>query len=145
MNFFKRKEEQNKMANIDEMLKTLSEEDKAELKKRLMSSEQIEKAEENIAKKGADSQTVKDRIDESVGKQEEDEGDKDSQSAKDRVDEAMGEDKYLARKDAEEKFSKLFERLDKLEERLVEMDRRPKVIDKDESDRLSELRKQYLN
>lgn len=57
----------------------------------------------------------------------------------------MGEDKYLARKDAEEKFSKLFERLDKLEERLVEMDRRPKVIDKDESDRLSELRKQYLN
>lgn len=145
MNFFKRKEEQNKMANIDEMLKTLSEEDKAELKKRLMSSEQIEKAEENIAKKGADSQTVQDRIDESVGKQEEDEGDKDSQSAKDRVDEAMGEDKYLARKDAEEKFSKLFERLDKLEERLVEMDRRPKVMDKDESDRLSELRKQYLN
>ena len=145
MNFFKRKEEQNKMANIDEMLKTLSEEDKAELKKRLMSSEQIEKAEENIAKKGADSQTVKDRIDESVGKQEEDEGDKDSQSAKDRVDEAMGEDKYLARKDAEEKFSKLFERLDKLEEHLVEMDRRPKVMDKDESDRLSELRKQYLN
>ena len=145
MNFFKRKEEQNKMANIDEMLKTLSEEDKAELKKRLMSSEQIEKAEENIAKKGADSQTVKDRIDESVGKQEEDEGDKDSQSAKDRVDEAMGEDKYLARKDAEEKFSKLFERLDQLEERLVEMDRRPKVMDKDESDRLSELRKQYLN
>ena len=145
MNFFKRKEEQKKMANIDEMLKTLSEEDKAELKKRLTTSEQIEKAEENIAEKGTDSQTVKDRIDESVGKQEEDEGDKDSQSAKDRVDEAMGEDKYLARKDAEEKFSKLFERLDKLEERLVEMDRRPKVIDKDESDRLSELRKQYLN
>lgn len=145
MNFFKKKEEQNKMANIDKMLKTLSEEDKAELKKRLTTSEQIEKAEENIAEKGADSQTVKDRIDESVGKQEEDEGDKDSQSAKDRVDEAMGEDKYLARKDAEEKFSKLFERLDKLEERLVEMDRHPKVMDKDESDRLSELRKQYLN
>lgn len=145
MNFFKRKEEQEKMANIDEMLKTLSEEDKAELKKRLTTSEQIEKAEENIAKKGTDSQTVKDRIDESVGKQEKDEGDKDSQSAKDRVDEAMGEDKYLARKDAEEKFSKFFERLDKLEERLVEMDRRPKVMDKDESNRLSELRKQYLN
>ena len=48
MNFFKRKEEQNKMANIDEMLKTLSEEDKAELKKRLMVSEQIEKAEEKV-------------------------------------------------------------------------------------------------
>lgn len=55
--------------------------------------EQIEEAEENIDKKGKDSQTEQDRIDESVGEQEELDGDKDSQDAKDRVDEAEGEEK----------------------------------------------------
>ena len=37
--------------------------------------EQIDEAEEDIAEKGADSQTEKDRINESVGEQEEQEGD----------------------------------------------------------------------
>lgn len=51
---------------------------------------QIEKAKEDIAEKGADSQTKKDRIDESVGEQERRDGDENSQNAKDRVDESEG-------------------------------------------------------
>lgn len=57
--------------------------------------EQIEKAEENIEEKGEDSQSEKDRIDESVGEQEKLDNDEDSQDAKDRVDEAEGEEKAL--------------------------------------------------
>lgn len=55
--------------------------------------EQITKAIKDVAEKGEDSQTVKDRIDESVGEQEHLDGDKDSQSAKDRVDESEGAQK----------------------------------------------------
>ena len=73
--------------------------------------EQIEKAEEDIAEKGADSQTEKDRIDESVGEQEKQDGDEDTQDAKDRVDESLGEKEYVERKDYEE----LLRRLEKLE------------------------------
>lgn len=61
--------------------------------------EQVEEAEENIEEKGEDSQTEKDRIDESVGEQEKLEGDEDSQDAKDRVDEAEGEEKALESED----------------------------------------------
>lgn len=64
--------------------------------------EQIDKAEEDIAEKGADSQTEKDRIDESVGEQEKQEGDEDSQDAKDRVDESLGEKEYVEKKDYDE-------------------------------------------
>ena len=52
--------------------------------------EQIAKAKEDIEEKGTDSQTEKDRIDESVAAQERAEGDEGSQSAKDRVDESEG-------------------------------------------------------
>ena len=51
---------------------------------------QIAEVKTDIAEKGADSQTEKDRIDESVGEQERLDGDKDSQTAKDRVDESEG-------------------------------------------------------
>jgi hypothetical protein len=54
---------------------------------------QIEKAKDDIAEKGADSQTEKDRIDESVAEQEKADGDEDSQDAKDRVDESEGAEK----------------------------------------------------
>lgn len=64
--------------------------------------EQIDEAEEDIAEKGADSQTEKDRINESVGEQEEQEGDEDSQDAKDRVDESLGEKEYVEKKDYDE-------------------------------------------
>ena len=53
----------------------------------------VEKAEENIEKKGDDEQTEKDRVDESVGEQLKDDGEEDEQSAKDRVDESEGEEK----------------------------------------------------
>ena len=73
-------------------------------------SEEIKKAEEDIAKKGPDSQSVKDRVDESVAAQEEEHGQEDSQDAKDRVDEAEGEDNSLeARVSAlEAKFAEKF-------------------------------------
>ena len=52
--------------------------------------EQIEKAKSDIAEDGKESQTEKDRIDESVGEQEKRDGDEDSQNAKARVDESEG-------------------------------------------------------
>ncbi len=66
---------------------------------------QIEKAKQDVAEKGADSQTEKDRIDESVGEQEERSGDEDSQDAKDRVDESEGAEKADEER-AEERESK---------------------------------------
>lgn len=78
-------------------------------------SEEIEKAEEDIAEKGADSQTEKDRIDESVAAQEEANGEEDSQDAKDRVDEAEGEKKAEKHKEWEERFAAIEARLSALE------------------------------
>lgn len=63
---------------------------------------EIAKAKEDIAEKGADSQTEKDRIDESVAAQERAKGEENSQSAKDRVDESEGA-KKADEKRAEEK------------------------------------------
>ena len=92
--------------------------------------EQIEKAEEDIAEKGADSQTEKDRIDESVGEQEKQEGDEDSQDAKDRVDESLGEEKYVKK----EEYEALLDRIAKLEERANGDDELPKPKEIDDED-----------
>lgn len=75
-----------------EALNGLSDEDKKEVIAKT-TSEDVAKAEEDIADKGEDSQSEQDRVDESVGEQEELDDDKDTQTAKDRVDEAEGEDK----------------------------------------------------
>lgn len=83
---------------------------------------QIAKAKEDIAEKGADSQTEKDRIDESVAAQERADGDEDSQSAKDRVDESEGAkkaDEERAKDEGkgnglESKIDALIARMDKL-------------------------------
>ena len=83
---------------------------------------QIDKAEKDIAEKGADSQTEKDRIDESVGEQEKEDGNEDSQDAKDRVDESLGEKKYVERKDYED----LLKRVSALEEKANGKDKLPK-------------------
>lgn len=104
--------------------------------------EQIEEAEENIAENGADSQTEKDRIDESVAEQEKADGDEDSQDAKDRVDESEGTeeadeeraeeqadegtDEPVADADVDEskkdeKIEALIARIDELEERLAKV------------------------
>lgn len=63
---------------------------------------EIAKAKEDIAEKGADSQTEKDRVDESVAAQERAKGEENSQSAKDRVNESEGA-KKADEKRAEEK------------------------------------------
>lgn len=63
---------------------------------------EIKEAKKDIAEKGKDSQTEKDRIDESVGEQERRSGDENSQNAKDRVDESEGA-KKADEKRAEEK------------------------------------------
>lgn len=75
-----------------EALNGLSDEDKKEVIAKT-TSEDVAKAEEDIADKGEDSQSKQDRVDESVGEQEELDDDKDTQTAEDRVDEAEGEDK----------------------------------------------------
>ena len=75
-----------------EALNGLSDEDKKEVIAKT-TSEDVAKAEEDIADKGEDSQSEQDRVDESVGEQEELDDDKDTQTAEDRVDEAEGEEK----------------------------------------------------
>ena len=91
-------------------------------------SEEIEKAEEDIAEKGPDSQSVKDRVDESVAAQEEEHGQEDSQDAKDRVDEAEGEEKAeAASHDGEEEqaeqdvLKQLAARISALEETIAKL------------------------
>lgn len=93
MAFFDRK------ITVESILKDiakLSDEDKAKvldgLKPAEDTKEQVAEAKEDIAATGEDTQTEKDRIDESVAAQEKDEGDEDTQSAEDRVDEAEGEE-----------------------------------------------------
>lgn len=85
--------------SAEEVLKLfnqLSDEDKAKVldgiqKPAEETKEQVAEAEEDVAEKGADEQTEKDRIDESVGEQEKLDGNEDSQTAEDRVDESEGE------------------------------------------------------
>lgn len=61
--------------------------------KNMTTADEIKEAEKDIAKSGEDSQTEKDRVDESVAEQEKASGTEDSQSAEDRVDESIGEQK----------------------------------------------------
>ena len=90
MAFFDRK------VTVESILKDiakLSDEDKAKVldgikKPAEETKEQVAEAEKDVAEKGADEQTEKDRVDESVGEQEKLDGDEDSQTAKDRVDES---------------------------------------------------------
>lgn len=67
---------------------------KEEVKDMTRDEEEIKKAREDIDRKGKDSQTEKDRIDESVGEQERRSGNENSQNAKDRVDESESTKKY---------------------------------------------------
>ena len=82
---------------VDELiaaLNALSDEDKKKVLAKT-TGEQVEEAKQNVEDKGEDSQSEKDRIDESVGEQEHLDDDEDSQDAKDRVDESEGEEKAL--------------------------------------------------
>ena len=62
----------------------------------------IAEAKDDIAEKGEDSQSDKDREDESVGEQLEEDGDEDSQTTKDRIDESEGEEKAEEEHDHDE-------------------------------------------
>lgn len=75
-------------------LNALSDDDKKDVIAKT-TGEQVDEAKKDIEDKGDDSQSDKDRIDESVGEQEHLDGDEDSQDAKDRVDESEGEEKAL--------------------------------------------------
>lgn len=61
--------------------------------------QEIEEAKEDVENSGKDSQTEKDRIDESVGEQEKLSGGEDTQNAKDRVDESEGAEKADEKKE----------------------------------------------
>ena len=105
-------EEQSKVwAHLDQ---AIGDEDKDEESKP-DTSEEIEKAEEDVAEKGEDSQTEQDRIDESVAAQEEADGEEDSQDAKDRVDEAEGEERADEAKSILERIEAIEARLNALE------------------------------
>ena len=128
-------EEQSKVwAHLDQ---AIGDEDKDEEGKP-DTSEEIEKAEDDVAEKGEDSQTEQDRIDESVAAQEEAEGQEDSQDAKDRVDEADGEEKAEKHKEWEERLATIEARLSALEggeeKEGKGEDKRPHPVDDDDDD-----------
>lgn len=108
-------DEQEKVWAHFDNAKEEKEDDSAEDKGKPDTEEEIAKAKEDIAEKGKDSQTEKDRIDESVAAQEEADGEEDSQNAKDRVDEAEGEEKAEKHKEWEERFAAIEARLSALE------------------------------
>lgn len=101
MAIFGKKKELTKEELI-EALNALSDDDKKDVIAKT-TGEQVDEAKEDIKDKGDDSQSEKDRIDESVGEQENLDDDEDSQDAKDRVDESEGEEKALEDKDEEKK------------------------------------------
>lgn len=74
---------------------------------------EISEAKEEIAEKGKDSQTERDRVDESVAQKEKDSGNENSQTAKDRVDESEGMKKAEERREERHEESQE-DRIDKL-------------------------------
>ena len=66
--------------------------------------EEVRKAYEDLSEedKKAFSQSIQDRVDESLGEQEKEDGTEDSQTAKDREDEALGEEHAEGKGDVEE-------------------------------------------
>lgn len=120
--------------------------------------EQIAKAKEDITEKGEDSQTEKDRIDESVGEQEREDGNENSQSAKDRVDESEGAEKADEKKDEEkdnaedekkyvsrEEFDALVAKIDGLIEQMQDAGKRPEREDEEREAKLNRVMGLYNN
>lgn len=146
-------EEQNDMTKIDDILKSLSDDERKELRDRLKgddTTEQIKEAREDIAEKGRDSQTEKDRIDESVAAQERNEGTRDSQTARDRVDEAEGEDRALSRRDeaydARADISAIREEMRTLRELITAANSKPREVEDEKAkEALNKAKQLYLN
>ena len=148
-----KQEEQPTMPNFEEILaaiEKLSDEEKKQIHEKTgddvaapeTTNEEVAKAKEDIKEDGKNSQSEKDRVDESVAAQEANKGDKDSQDAKDRVDEAEGEDKYLALKKDHENLRAEFEAL---KQQFAEAQSKPREVDKDEAKKLDDIRRTYLN
>ena len=169
-----KKEEAKPMAKIDEVLRALdelSEDEKQKVAAKLANptdkngdgkestTEQIESAAEHIAEKGADEQSVKDRIDESVAAQERAEGGEDKEDAKARVDEAIGEDEHIAEEkaaaepapapeayDARPDIAAIREELKNLKELVVKSQQNPEPVKSDEmKSKLDDAAAIYLN
>ena len=92
---------------------------------------EIKKAKDNVAEKGADNQTGQDRVDESVGEQEEHDGDENSQNAKDRVDESEGTEKSDEKRAEEKKEEydddfkeRMLSFMERMEKRFDELEKR---------------------
>lgn len=95
----------------------------------------IEEAKTDIEEKGEDSQSDKDREDESVGEQIEEDGDKDSQTTKDRIDESKGEEKAIKEEEGDDRLGALEARIAAIEEKYAKMfDRFGKDESSDEGD-----------
>lgn len=155
----KKQEEQPTMPNFAEILASiekLSDEEKKQIHEKTgeavadkkdesapeTTTKEVAKAKEDIKEDGKDSQSEKDRVDESVAAQEENKGDEDSQDAKDRVDEAEGEDKYIALKKDHEDLRAEFEAL---KQQVAEAQSKPREVDRDEAKKLDDIRRTYLN
>ena len=125
--------------------------------------EQIAKAKEDISEKGPDSQTEKDRIDESVGEQERKDGNENSQSAKDRVDESDGAKKSDEKKDegkepkgeetdkaeddkeyvSKADFEKLAARVEEILTQMQNHGKNPERVDEEKEKRLNRIKGLY--
>ena len=125
--------------------------------------EQIAKAKEDISEKGPDSQTEKDRIDESVGEQEREDGNKDSQTAKDRVDESEGAKEADEKKDegkepkgeetdkaeddkeyvSKADFEKLAARVEEILTQMQNQGKNPERVDEEKEKRLNRIKGLY--
>lgn len=103
---------------------------------------EIKKAETDIDEKGKDSQTEKDRVDESVGEQEKNSGNENSQNAKDRVDESEGTKKADEKRTEEkkerndDKFDRFFSRMEQFFESI---DKRLSSLEKTSKEEVKEL------
>lgn len=141
-NWVKKKEKQNK-----------------EEQPEMTTLEQVKKAYADLSDEDKKSfhQSLKDRVDESVGEQEHLDDDRDSQTAKDRVDEAEGEEKAIEEKDEErheerqdsrddkqdDTIERVFKRLDDIEAKVEALSKKPTEADKSESDELNKITKKW--
>lgn len=141
---------------------------KKEEQSQMTTLEQIKKAYADLSDddKKTFEQSLKDRVDESVGEQEREDGNEDTQTAKDRVDEAEGEKRAEEREEAEEKTEEktethsdaeldraqieemlkpLFARVEALEKKAAEASRETKEATDDEAKKLEALARRYTN
>lgn len=118
--------------------------------------EQVREAYNNLDEddKKAFHQDIADRIHESIGAQEADEGDRDSQSAEDREHEALGEEHAHGEGDVSElhledkepdRLESLEKRLASLEEAVKSAHREPKKVDDDRASALEKYARKWGN